>query len=404
MASRRRFLRRFAALGAVTTVGMGGCQSLSDEGGIDSMDVALLEPRVGTYESLGTGEIEGVELAKDELESEFDVSIDLVTKDTETTDSVGVQRIREAFREDEVDWAMGGVSSSVAISMGQWADANEEFFLTSGSHSAATTGSECRELMFRAPCNAVMLGRALGQYMVEAAQDWYFVWPNYTWGETAFSETSAALRANGGTVSGDVRTELGAEEYTAAFETAAQADVDGIAVCHAGADLRRAIEQFHSLGLESEFTLAAPVMEDQVAWDLGFENLSGIYSMVWTVATTNERSETLKQKFLDRGITPWSRTYLGYVTLDQGVRAAMRAGSLDPAEMQQALEGHKFEGWKANESRWRSCDNQLLQDTYVTRVRDEPQTEPYTNYFEVVETFPAEDVVRSCEETGCSVE
>lgn len=368
------------------------------------MRVAQLEPRVGTYESLGTGEINGVEVAKAELEAEFDIDIEMVKKDTETTDAVGVQRVREAFREDGVDWAMGGVSSSVAISMGQWADANGEFFISSGSHSAETTGSECRPLMFRTPCNAVMLGRSLGKYMAREATDWYFVWPNYTWGETAFTETSAALKANGGTVSGDVKTELGAEEYQSAFETATEADPDGIVVCHAGADLSRAIQQFHELGLESEYTLAAPVMEDQVAWDIGFENLSGIYSMVWTVAAENARSEALKEKFLDRDITPWSRPYLGYVTLDQGVRAAMRAASLNPEDMRAALDGHEFDGWKESQSKWRSCDNQLLQDTYVARVRDEPQTEPYKNYFEVVETFAAQDVVRSCDNTGCSPE
>ena len=174
--------------------------------------------------------------------------------------------------------------------------------------------------------------------------------------------------------------------------------------------MRKALQSIIDRGVDSR-TLAMHQMEDVVYWGLEKEiaSVMDVGGQVWGPAT--EAGNEFKQRVAEQFDTdPYVRHFLGYLSADQLVRAAERAGSRDPEAMRSALEGHEVSSPAADikgggPMYWRECDHQLIQSTYNVRARpiEEMAGSPYKTWFETTETFAGDDVARACEVTGCQL-
>jgi hypothetical protein len=54
---------------------------------------------------------------------------------------------------------------------------------------------------------------------------------------------------------------------------------------------------------------------------------------------------------------------------------------------------------------WRECDHQLVQQAYSVSALPvaEMQDSPYKAWFETTNTYAGDDIVRSCDATGCQL-
>lgn len=400
-------------------VGLGGLAGCAGEisgtgggGGIDSLKVGVATSLSGPFAVFGRAELNGAKLAKQDLEEELDVSIEIATGDTEITPGTGLQRMKRLVTEDEIDFAMGGVSSAVAIKMGRWASDNGVTYFATGAHSDQITGGQCAKYMFRPTCSNSMLANTIGSEMAQAADNWYLMYSDYTWGQTAQKAVSRILQNNGKQVVGKSAIKFPNDDYTPFVNKAASADADGIGVLIAGLDMRKALRSIINKGLHKQRTLAMHQNEDVVYWGLGKET-AGVLDMsgqVWGPALTNSAATSFAERVAQNYETdPYVRHYLGYVSMDQAVRAAVRAESTAAEDMRSALEGHKV-GSKAKDIKgadtmyWRECDHQLIQPAYSVKAMspNQMQDNPYKKWFSVKKTFAGDDVARACDATGCS--
>jgi hypothetical protein len=152
-------------------------------------------------------------------------------------------------------------------------------------------------------------------------------------------------------------------------------------------------------------------LEDIVYWglDQNAASILDIAGQVWGPAV--EDSTDFKQRVADAGeMDPYVRHYLGYVSMDQAVRAAVRADSTAAPDMRSELEGHQVESAITDmkgggEMYWRAEDHQLVQPTYTVSSRpvDQMTSDPYRQWFSVDRTFAGDDVARAVSDTGCSL-
>lgn len=414
--SRRRFLQMTGAAGTVGATFLAGCSSGSGSGGgggttksggnggkLSDLTVGVLEPYSGTYSFLGEAETQGAELAVKDLESEFDIDITVKKADTEVDPAVGVEKLKRLTTRENVDIAMGGVSSSVAIKMGQWASQNGLGFVASGSHSDATTGSSCAQHMFRTPSSNTMLARTAGKAFVDYAKKWSLLYADYTWGQTGRDAMAKVITENGGEVVNTIAAPLAAKDVSQELNTVAESDADAMAVIFAGIAQRRVIQQFVNKGLHKEMKMGGPLLEDAVFWGLPKDVVqhTGVWASVWTPAI--QSSEGLKS-FLNRvkeeyGTTAYSRHYLGYTSMDQLVRGAIRAGTADAEKWTSSMEGHDYSdhGLLDGTEKWRASDHQNLKKTYAAKAlpKEEMKDEPYKVWFEPFGEAPASKTART---------
>ncbi|MDS0295720.1 ABC transporter substrate-binding protein [Halogeometricum sp. S3BR5-2] len=351
----------------------------------------------------------GSVLAKEDLESEFDISIELREYDTETDPSTALERMKRAVTSDGIDFAHGGISSAVCTSIGSWASNNGVSYIAQGA-SDSITGSACAEHMFSVYQSNTMMARAAGPRMANEADSWYILYSDYVWGQTANEVISSTLEENGATVVGADATPFPGDDYTQYINNVQNSDADAAALLIPGLDARLAMEQMMNTGLHEELTLMFHQFEDLVMWGLGKEAAAAVDIGPTGWVNAVDTGEEFKQRVVEESETdPFARHYMAYASLDQQVRAAMRAGSTTAADITSELEGHEIGSAVADIQpgtlRWRACDHQLIQPTHVVSGLETSamQDDPWKQWFGVDETLAGSDLARTCEETGCQL-
>lgn len=401
-------------MGSVGIVGLAGClgQSSSNDSGDGSGDgsftVGVVGPLSGPFAGWGQAEIAGAQLAKKDLESEFDVSIEIVTGDTETNPSAGLGMIKGLVAREGIDFAQGGVSSAVCTKMGTWTSANGVSYIASGA-SDTLTGSVCQKYMYAVYSSNTMQARAAAPRMAEQADRWYVLYSDYTWGHTGQEVISAELEANGVSVVGKDAVPFPADDLTQYLNKVANSDATGVSLIVPGLGARLAIKQLMNEGMHQDLKIMAHQFEDLVLWGLGHEAAAAldVSPAGWSPAI--DGVDQFNQRVAETSETdPFVRHYMGYMSMDQHVRAAIRAGSADAEAIRGELEGHEVSSpasdLQPGTTYWRACDHQLVQPvhTVVGRSAENMQDDPYKVWFDVTSTTAGDDVVRTCKATECT--
>ncbi|ELZ28760.1 amino acid-binding protein [Halogeometricum pallidum JCM 14848] len=370
----------------------------------------MFTPMSGPFAPFGPSLVTGAELAVEDLTKEFDVEIEISTYDTEVNPSAALERMKRAVTADGIDFAQGALSSAVCTKIGTWASDNGVSFIADGA-SDTLTGENCQPYMFRTYSSNSMMSQTVGPRMAEVADDWYLLYSDYVWGQNAQEQISAALESNGASVVAKEATPFPNDDYTPYLNNVANSDADAIGLLMPGLDKQLCMKQLRNKGLHNDFKLMGHQAEDIMFWGLSQESaaMMDIASIGWV--NSLDSGEQFKQRVVEKGETdPYVRHANAYVAMDQQVRAAMRAGSTDAEAIRGALEGHTVENETTlsvmpGELKWRTCDHQLVHPTYAVSGREtsKMQNEPYKAWFSVKKTSPGSDVMRSCEETGCSL-
>jgi branched-chain amino acid transport system substrate-binding protein len=389
--------------------GNGSSGSGGGGGGSSSFKVGVLGPLSGPFAGWGQAEITGARLAKEDLESEFDTSIEIVTGDTETSPDAGLEAMQRLVRSENVDFTQGGVSSAVCTQMGSWASDNGVSYIASGA-SDTLTGSACSKYMYSVYASNTMQAQAAIPGMVEEAKKWYLLYSDYTWGQTGQQVFTKGLENNGASVVGKDAVPFPADDFTQYINNVSNSDATGVGLINPGLDARLAMKQLMNNGLHKELTIMVHQFEPRVLWGLNKQAAAALDTspMGWSAALDGVDSFCRRVAGTGQGVNPFVRHYMGYVALDQHVRAAIRAGSSDAEAIRGELEGHEVSGPSAalqpGRMHWRACDHQLIQPVHTATGRKvkNMQDEPYRLWFNLESTVPGGDVARSCEATGCS--
>ncbi|MCT9094467.1 ABC transporter substrate-binding protein [Haloarchaeobius sp. HME9146] len=410
--SRRTALKTLGAAGVAGLTGLSGCLGGlgGGGGGTDTLTVGYTTSLSGPFAVFGESALDGAKMAVEDLKDELGVDIEIVTGDTKLEPSTGVSRMKKLVTEDGADFTMGAVSSSVALKMGEWASQNEVVYFPTGAHSDALTGSGCGKYVFRPTTSNSMLAATIGEEMANQADNWYLLYSDYSWGQTAQAAVTRILESQGKTVVGKSATPFPNDDYAPYLNEAKSADADGIGMLVAGLDLRKATNQLLAKGMHENHVLAMHQLEDAVYNDKKAASVLDAAGQVWGPGVDNSASNDFATRVAENSETsPYVRHYLGYVAMDQAVRAAVRADSSGAEEMRSALEGHEVtspaKDIKGGEKMyWREGDHQLIQPTFSMEALPESdmQDDPYKRWFTATKTFAGDDVARSVADTGCS--
>jgi ABC-type branched-subunit amino acid transport system substrate-binding protein len=403
------------AAGAAGIGGLAGCLGGGGgEGGANELTVGFATSLSGPFSVFGQSALDGAMLAVEDLEEELGVSITVEDGDTQLDPQTGVSQLQRLVTEDDADFTMGAVSSSAAQAMASWANENEVIYMPTGAHGDGLTGDACGPYSFRPTASNSMLAASIGAEMAESADSWYLLYSDYAWGQTAQSAVTRILEEQGKEVVGRSATPFPADDYSPYLNEADNAGAEGIGMLIAGLDLRKAANQLVSQGMQGNYTLAMHQLEDAVFWGLDRESAGILDSagQVWGPAVDTDASVDFCERVAESSETdPYVRHFLGYLSMDQAVRAAVRADSTNADDMRGALEGHEVTSMAADikggdsEMYWREGDHQLIQPTYTVEAMDvETMSEdPYKRWFQIVNTFDGDDVARPVSETGCSM-
>ena len=423
--SRRAVLKASAATAAISAAPLFfsrhayGADFLNNPGDKDSVTLGFNIPQSGAYADEGADELRAYKLAVKHLNGVGDggmittmqpsalkgngilgKKVEYVTGDTKTQPDAARASAKRMIEQDGVVMVTGGSSSGVAVAVQNLCQDAGIIFMAGLSHSNATTGKSKKANGFRHFINAYMSGAALGpvlekEYGIDRSA--YHLTTDYAWGWTQEESIVDATEALGWKTVAQVKTPVGASDYSQYIKPILNSGADTLILNHYGKDMINSLTQAIEFGLKDkqvngkDFQIVVPLLSRLMAQGAG-ENVKGIFgSANWHWSLQDAGSKAFAKSFgTEYGFPPSQAAHTCYVQTLLYADACERAGTFEPCQVVAALEGHKFDGLGNGPTEYRAGDHQCFKDVLVVRGKQNPSSQ--FDLLEVVEITPRAQV------------
>ncbi len=349
--------------------------------GGETIKIAHVYGKTGPYEiyakQLQDGLMLGLEYATGGTMKVLGKKIVVIEKDTQLKPDIGKSLLEEAYGDDEVDLAVGAVSSGVTLAMLPVAKEFKKILIVDGAVADSITGSKRNRYIFRTARNstqdAISNAAAIGApntYIATLAQD-------YAFGRDGVAAFKEALAKTGAT--------LVHEEYapsdTKDFTAQAQRIFDKLkdkpgrkliwVIWAGGGNPLGKIQDMNPGRYGIEMSTGGNVQAALVGYKRFPGMEGGIYYYYthpnnkvndWLVKTYEARNNGNPPDFFVPG---------GMVTGMLIVKAIKKAGSTDTEKLIKAMEGMEIFGPKGRMV-IRAEDHQALQSMYHFKIKIDP--------------------------------
>jgi branched-chain amino acid transport system substrate-binding protein len=196
---------RFAAV-ATLTLAMAGCGGAingdsGDGGSDDVLKIGLLIPATGTYAPLGKEMKRAADLYLDGHDNKIgDRKVELVVADSAGDPETGKSKAKELALRDKVDVMTGIVSSPVAVTVAEEAEANKLPMVIANAGANQLTGADASPYVWRVSQSNYQHGYAAGVYTAQnvSKTGGVFMGSDYSAGTETRDGFVAGYKDNGG--------------------------------------------------------------------------------------------------------------------------------------------------------------------------------------------------------------
>lgn len=389
-----------------TEASMDETTTTSSSGSDDEVRVGFLHPTSGPFAALGEAQQRGSEVAtahvNDNLGGILGNNVRRFVEDTEGDPSTGREMARRHVETNDVDVLIGGVSGAVNLSVADYAyDVGVPYFAYGGPEEI--TGEECLPTTFRYQYSDAQIARSGAEWALEnlGSRVWIHI-ADYAFGQSIARTWKDAFEASGldYTIVNETQTPLGTSDYSAVISQIQSSDADWVLQGFSGSDAVNFLSQ------AEQFELGQDIMSTTNTY-LPLRQGAGS-SAVGTYTTIRYEptyESEANQMLVDRYTStfdepPTDFALVMWSSLRLYAQAAESAGSLETSAVVSAMEGLESDE-PMGSTTIRECDHQAVRDGFVGRIT-EPDQYDWPGQ-EVVATRTADDITRTCEETGCDL-
>ncbi len=335
----------------------------------------------------------------------FDVEV--LNADHQNKPDIAVSVAKQWFDQRGVTMITDITASSCALALvGVCRDANTVLIPTSTATSDLT-GKACSPNTIHWVYDTYMDAKSTGGAMVRAGGDsWYFITPNYAFGQALQRDTTHFIEAAGGKV-------LGGRLYpfpdTTDFSSMlVQAQASGAKIlgfCSAGTDLINCIKQVREFGINQTMKPAALTCYTCDVHSLGLPIAQGLRlteSYYWDL---NPRTRAFQQRIKPK-VTIWPAStqagnysgtlhYLKAVSAMGGPAAAKDGRAVVARMKAMPTDDDCFGVGRIRE------DGRKIHPSYLFEVKTPAESTQEWDQYKLIGTTPAEEAFRPMNEGGC---
>ncbi|GCL63875.1 ABC transporter substrate-binding protein [Pseudaquabacterium pictum] len=397
-------LKSIAAACALATTALFGTAQAQISG--DVIKVGIITDMSGLYSDIdGQGGVEAMRMAVAELGGAINgKKIEILYADHQNKADVAAAKAREWFDTQGVDMLIGGTTSSTGLAMSAIAREKKKVFLAVGPATSALTNEQCSPYTVHWAYDTVALAKGTGGAVVKGGgKSWYFLTADYAFGTALQNDTTAVIKANGGTVVGSVRHPLSASDFSSFLLQAQGSKAQILGLANAGGDTVNAIKAANEFGITKTMKLAGLLMFINDIHALGLKTTQGMYltdSWYW-----NRDAETRawSRKFFEKmKRMPSSIQAADYSVTLNYLLAVKATGSDDADKVLAHMRNTKVNDVFAKGGYIRP-DGRMVHDMYLMQVKSpDKSTEPW-DYYNVAQVIKGEDAFTTKAESKCSL-
>lgn len=328
--------------------------------------------------------------------------VELVVADHQNKPDVAAAKAREWFDTQGLDMLIGGTNSGTSLAMAKVAAEKKKPFISIGAATSALTNDQCTPYTVHYAYDTVALAKGTGNAVVRSGgKSWYFLQADYAFGAQLMNDTSAVVKAAGGTVVGSVKHPLAASDFSSFLLQAQSSKAQILGLANAGGDTINSIKAANEFGITKTMKLAGLLMFINDVHSLGLKATQGMYltdSWYW-----NRDAETRawSRKFFEKiKRMPSSIQAADYSAALQYLNAVKATNTDDADKVLAHMRKTKINDIYTKGGYIRE-DGRMVHDMYLMQVKTPDKSVEPWDYYNVVETFKGEAAWTTKAESKC---
>jgi branched-chain amino acid transport system substrate-binding protein len=372
----------------------------------DVVKIGFITDMSGVYSDIdGQGGVEAIKMAiADFGGSVAGKKIELVSSDHQNKADIAASRAREWFDQQGVDMLIGGTNSGTNLSMAKVAAEKKKPFIAIGGGTARLTNEECTPYTIHYAYDTVALAKGTGSAVVkQGGKSWFFLTADYAFGASLESDTAKVVKANGGTVLGDVKHPLSASDFSSFLLQAQASKAQILGLANAGGDTVNAIKAANEFGVTKTMKLAGLLMFINDVHALTLNLTHGMYlTDSWYWDQNDETRKWARRYFEKMKKMPSAVQAADYSAATQYLLAVKATGTDNPDKIMDYLKKTKINDMFAKNGYVRA-DGSMIHDMFLMQVKEQKDSKYPWDYYKVVQTIPGEQAFTTKAETACAL-
>ena len=399
-------LKKFSAACGLAVAALAGAPAAQAQISGDVIRIGFITDLSGLYADIdGPAGAEAVRMAVADLGgSVAGKKVEVLVADHQNKADVAAAKAREWFDTQGLDMLIGGTNSGTNLAMAKVALEKKRPFISIGAATSALTNDQCTPYTVHYAYDTTALAKGTGNAVVKAGgKSWYFLTADYAFGSQLQNDTTAVVKAAGGTIVGSVRHPLSASDFSSFLLQAQSSKAQILGLANAGGDTINTIKAANEFGITKTMKLAGLLMFINDVHSLGLKATQGMYltdSWYW-----NRDAETRawSRKFFDKMKRMPSSLQAGDYSAALNYLQAVKATGTDDADKVMAhMRKTKINDMFAKGGYIRE-DGRMVHDMYLMQVKSpDKSTEPW-DYYNVVQTFKGETAWTTKAESKCAL-
>ena len=333
--------------------------------------------------------------------------IEVLSGDHQNKPDIGLNISRQWIDVDKVDAVVDTPNSGVALAISGLAKEKNAIHINSGGASADLTGKACNANSVSVTYDTYMLAHGTGQALTKAGGNtWFFLTADYAFGAALERDTSAVVKANGGTVAGSVKHPINTADFSSFLLQAQSSKAKVIGLANAGGDTTNSIKQAAEFGIvQGGQKLAALLLFINDVHALGLKTAQGLTfteSFYWDM---NDKTRAWSKKLA-------SQTKTG--SMPSMTVAGLYSGVLHYLKTLEAMGGNPHDGAKVVAKMKElptddmlfgkgsiRADGRKLMPAYLFEVKKPEESKYPWDYYKQVAMISAEEAAKPLSENEC---
>jgi branched-chain amino acid transport system substrate-binding protein len=397
MTSLRRTLMLAGALFALLAAGSAwAADNKVVIGDIDDMS--------GPYaDVIGAGGVEAIKMAiADFGGTALGQPIQVLTFDHQNKPALASQKIREWADTDGLTMQLGGSNTGISLAIAPVSKEKKIPFFAIGAAGASLTGKDCTPYMIHYGYDTTALANGTAKTIVEqGGKSWFFLTADYAFGTQLENAAANVVKANGGTVVGDVRVPLGTSDFSSFLLQAQASGAQVLALANAGADTSNSLKAAAEFGLTKTMKPAALLVFLTDVHAVGLETAQGLVLTTSWYWNTNDTTRGFANRFFERTKKMPTFSQAAYYSATLAYLNAVKAvGSTDPDKVMDQLKKTKINDMFVSDGVIRP-DGLLEKEMYVVQVKTPAESKGDWDFYKILKTLKPEEAYGKLADSAC---
>ena len=330
--------------------------------------------------------------------------IELLTADHQNKADIAASKAREWIDTQGVTMVFGGTNSGTALATAKVAQEKKRVYFNNGAGSSALTNEQCTPYTVHYAYDTVALAKGTGGAVVDSGgKSWFFLTADYAFGHSLENDTSAVVKAKGGTIAGAVRHPLNASDFSSFLLQAQNSKAQILGLANAGGDTINSIKAAKEFGINKTMKTAGLLVFLSDIHSLGLKNTEGLlHTTSWYWDKDDDSRKFANQYFAKMKRMPTDVQAADYSATMTYLKAVAAVKSTDADKVMEYLKKTPINDFYAKGGVIRP-DGRMVHEMYLVQVKSLAESKKPWDYLNIVKKIPGDQVFTAKADSKCAL-